>query len=364
MPSLIAIILKRKGLLAVVAVVAFVVSAAVSLVLPRRYVSTVSFVPAGAEREIAGASDFFTKFGSFGDAYRTIVRVRRNSIVNVIVRSHTMAMAMDERFDLAERYGADDREELRREFGERTSLMVADEGVIVLAVEASEAETAARMAGACVEIIDSVLVAMTVEGAVEERRFLEEEIGRRERRIAEADSTIGRFMAEHRLYGLEAQARAMVETGAFFSARLDALEIEKRLLETTLRGDNPRLKNVERRIEAIRGELADVRTGGSEYDLFPPLDEMPALGAEYLHLVAGRRVEEFAVVFLQLRLAEARFNEANRGSALRLIDPPMVPEKRAWPKRSQIVLVSTAAALFWACFVLLVLERRRGETAS
>lgn len=364
MPSLIAIILQHKKLIAVVAVAVAVVSAAVSLVLPQRWVATVTFVPAGVEQEITGAADFFTKFGSFGDAYRTIVRVKRNSLVNVVVRSRTLAMAMDERFGLAERYGTDGVEELRREFGERTSLMVTDEGSIILGIEAGEAETAAVMAGACVEIVDSVLVAMAVEGADEERRFLEEEIARRERRIEEADSAISRFMTQHRLYGFEAQARAMVEVGAFFSAQLDAVEIEKRLLQTTLREGNPRLVSVERRLDALREELVRMRTGEDEHALFPPLREMPALGARYLGLMAGRRVEEFAVAFLRLRLAEARFDANNTGSVLRMIDPPMVPERRAWPKRSQIVLFSTAAAIFWTCFVLLAIERRRRGAAS
>ncbi|MBN1883886.1 MAG: hypothetical protein JW876_00010 [Candidatus Krumholzibacteriota bacterium] len=364
MPSLIMIILGRKRLLIAVAAGAFVLSAAVSLVIPSRYVATVSFVPAGVERDLAGTADFFTKFGSFGDAYRSIVRVRRNSVVDVVMRSRPVAALMDARFGLAGRYRADGVEEVRRGLRERTSVTVTDEGVIVVGVEDREAAVAASMAGAYVELVDSFLVEMAVGGAAGERRFLEEEIARRERRIARADSAIGSFMAENRIWGLEAQARAMVEAGALLTARLDALEVERRFLETTLRGDNPQLSRIGMQIDALRGEIDAMKRGGREDALFPPLAEMPALGARYLHMIAGRRVEEFAMAYLQLRLAETRYNEHNRGSVLRMIDPPMVPEKRVWPRRKQIVLVSTAAALFWACFFLLAAERRRAGAAS
>ncbi|MCK4235689.1 MAG: hypothetical protein KAX38_01130, partial [Candidatus Krumholzibacteria bacterium] len=60
-----------------------------------------------------------------------------------------------------------------------------------------------------------------------------------------------------------------------------------------------------------------------------------------------------------LMLEDARISANRETSVIRVIDPPFVPEKRAWPKRKQIVIVSTLAALFWTCFFLALRENWR-----
>jgi uncharacterized protein involved in exopolysaccharide biosynthesis len=63
-----------------------------------------------------------------------------------------------------------------------------------------------------------------------------------------------------------------------------------------------------------------------------------------------------------LKLADAQILANSHVSTLRILDPPVIPEKRVWPKRKQIVLISTGAAFFWSGFFLLVRERIREGT--
>ena len=74
-------------------------------------------------------------------------------------------------------------------------------------------------------------------------------------------------------------------------------------------------------------------------------------------------MQEFMLVYLRLRLADAEASANNRMSALKVFDPPSAPDRRSWPKRKQIVLVSTAAAFFWASFIMVLDERRRSAKA-
>ena len=83
------------------------------------------------------------------------------------------------------------------------------------------------------------------------------------------------------------------------------------------------------------------------------------MASEYVRLFTDRKMQEFAVMFLRLQLEDARLSANRRSSVLKVIDPPFVPERRIWPKRKQIVMVSTLAAFFWVLFVLLVVERIR-----
>ena len=68
-------------------------------------------------------------------------------------------------------------------------------------------------------------------------------------------------------------------------------------------------------------------------------------------------MQEFVLGYLRLRLADAQISANNHVNVLKIVDPPAAPEQRSWPKRKQIVMISTAAAFFWGCFFMIVRDR-------
>jgi uncharacterized protein involved in exopolysaccharide biosynthesis len=113
----------------------------------------------------------------------------------------------------------------------------------------------------------------------------------------------------------------------------------------------------------MRSQLLLLRETGAEPNLFPPFKKLPEISTRYLQFMSERRMQEFMLGYLRLRLADAEVAAQNRMSALKVLDPPSAPDRRSWPKRKQIVLVSTAAALFWASFFAVLVERRRSMKA-
>jgi len=360
MLSLISILLRHKKLIIAVTAAAFVVSAAVSLVLPSRYVSSASILPLGVEKDITGLRNFFSSLGELGEISASFMRARKNLIIDQLVRSRQMCMLIDEQFDLASIYGEREREDLFDRLRRHTGLVIKEEGVIVLSVEDSSPQRAEELVEAYIANLDSILIGLAVENSEMKRAFLEEEIERREKRIIEADTLIQRFQMEYGLYDIEEQARATLRIAAALSARRSMLEVEKELLEMTLKPGSPELEGVRRELELLEGQLAGMKEGVAGGDqLFPPLADFPGLASEYVKMFSNRKLQEFVIMYLGLQLEDARLAVNRRTAVLKVIDPPFVPERRAWPKRKQIVMVSTLAALLWATFVLLVVEKAR-----
>ena len=357
--SLFSIILRHKKLVILVTVSGFLVSAALSFVIPPRYISTVAFMPAGVENELAGSGGFFSNLGMLGDTYATLVRIRRNFIIDYIVRSRTMSRLMSEKFDLQKKYKADSEEEVIKELQKCTSVIVRDEGILEVAVEDRNPVQARDMALAYVEYIDSMLVDMVVEGSKSKYRYLEKEKNRRKYRLAESDSTLQFFIEQHGIYDVQQQARAAFLVLAGISAREKMLEVEKRILEVSFREGNPELDKINLELEKLEEQLIDMVEGDGGGALFPPLKDIPGIGAEYMFLVSEKMLQEFALAFVMVKLEDAGISASEKVSVIRIIDPPYIPEIRSWPKRKQIVMVFTLASLFWVCFVLLVLEQFR-----
>lgn len=359
MLAMLAVILGHKKTVILAALAGMGVSAVISLVLPARYVSSAAFIPGGVEQELTGRGSFLDRLGAFSDVYATFVRVGRNFVIDFIVRSRLMAGLMDDRFDLREMYRVDTLDKVRREFGKRTHVNVRDEGVIVVAVEARDPVLARDMTAALVEFADSILADLTLENVRARRRFFEQELQRREKRVAAVDSALLEFMNRHGIYQIEAQARAAFEVTGLLAARMSALEVERRIVEMTAQRDTPDLLRLDIELEKLAAEIAGIIESGGGAGLLPPLDAMPALASQYFGLLAERVAQEFALNFVLLKLEDARISAERGAGVLRVIDPPFVPERRAWPKRKQIVILLTLATVFWTCFALVVRERMR-----
>jgi capsule polysaccharide export protein KpsE/RkpR len=355
--------LRRKKAIVVTAVASFAASVVISLVLPAKYKSLAAFIPGGVEAELTGSHSFLSRLGAISETYASLIRVRRNYVIDYIVRSHRMAVLMDERFDLREMYGEDTVSEARRELGRKTYVNVRDEGVIEIAVEASDPVLARDMTAAYVEFVDSILVNVNIENAEAKTAFLERELARSEMERAAADSVLSEFMASRGIFELESQARAVFEIIGALTARIAALEVERSMMRMTQREDSHDLARLDAEIEMLREEIERASESGSADGLFPPLSDMPGLATEYLGMVAERMAQEFALAYIRLKLEDARLMSNRRISAVRVIDPPAVPERRSWPKRKQIVIVLTAASVLWASFIILVREKMRTEAA-
>jgi tyrosine-protein kinase Etk/Wzc len=364
MLPLLSIVLRYKWVVIAVTAAGFALSAVVSLILPPRYVSSAAFMTIGVAQDVTALRDYFAAFGEFGDSYAMLIRGQKNLIIDSFLRSDRVTDAIVRRFDLVRVYRANDREDARRKLRRNTRVTIGDEGVIYLGVEDRSAERAHGLASAYLSILDSLILDLMMQNSRESMRFYGEEIERIERDIAVSDSLLGDYLREHHMYDMEEQMHAMLDVITSLSARLSIVDLEKRILETTMKPGTPSYERTKLEWEKLREQLLLLRDTGVEPALFPSFKNLPGITAGYVRLLSTRRVKEFVLAFLRVRRAEARIASESGTGTLRIIDPPAIPEKRSWPKRKQIVLFSTVASFFWAVLGLLVRERIRDGTLT
>jgi capsule polysaccharide export protein KpsE/RkpR len=360
MIDILTLLLRYKKIIIAVAVISFLLSAAVSLLLPKRFVSSASIVPDFIERDLSGGGGFLSQFGDFGRLYSNIMRVNRNRVMEFIIRSREMASLMDEQLDLKEKYGVSHDREVREELGENTGVVVRDEGVILISVEDGSAEGAREMVEHYLKNLDSLMIDLEQESARYRIAFLEQERSLREQKISELDSSMASFMREHGIIEIEEQVRASYRMLTELSSRKQLLEMEKELLRMNMKAENPFLRRTERELEILDETIREILGGGKNetFALIPDMEDIPALAAEYFRLVSEKRVREFALGFVKMKLEQARLSSRKDVSVIRVIDSPYTPDRRVWPRRSRIVLISTIIGVVWCCIILVIYHRR------
>lgn len=361
-PFLLAIFRRKKAILSIT-IAGFLISALVSVILPPRFVASTMFAPAGVEKDLTNLKEFFAPMGSFGESFAAYLRARKNYLIDFIIRSRRMSDLIDARFDLRSMYGVTDRDEARRKLGEHTAVLIKNEGVIVLSFEDRDRDRAIAITGEYLAQLDTILLDLVVENSRDRMQSLDREIARRERSLAAADSLIGCYLAQYGMYQMEEQVRLMLDVVSDLSSRLSTLDMERRMLALTMKPGSDDLDRVEFEWNQLRDQLLLMREIGAEPNLFPPFKKIPEISTRYAQFMSERRMQEFMVAYLRLRRADADVTASSRLSALKVLDPPSAPDRRSWPRRKQIVLVSTAAAFFWASYFMVLDERRKAAKA-
>ena len=87
------------------------------------------------------------------------------------------------------------------------------------------------------------------------------------------------------------------------------------------------------------------------------LDNLAKYGSTYRTLLKEHEDEIKQLVFLKSKLTEARVDAHNDLPHKYIVNPAQVSEKKAYPKRAIIVILSTISTFIFAIFLMLIIER-------
>lgn len=282
-----------------------------------------------------------------------------------MMTSRTVLDRIVDRFALMNLYGAQFREDARTRL--RGSVTVRQErksGVIVLTVEDRDPKRAADLTNAFVEEVRTLAGGLAISEAEQRRLFFEEQIRHTKESLARSEDEIKRFQQRTGALQIDTQAKAVIEGIANLRAMIAAKEVEAKVLRTFATPQNPDLQRTEEEIRALRVESEKLESGkGQGFDPLMSSERVPAMGTEYLRKLRQLKYNETLYELLVKQYELAKLDEAREALVIQVIDRAIPPERKSWPKRKPIVVISTFLGFFLSsAFVLAMESRRRDRT--
>ena len=156
---------------------------------------------------------------------------------------------------------------------------------------------------------------------------------------------------------LSGQAEATLRTIALLRAELVNRELQLQQLRSVATENNENVSSLETSIAALREQLVKAEKGNNDSgtaDYFLPAGKVPAAGLEYVRKVRQLRYHEALYETLSKQYEIARIDEAKSAPLLQVVDRAIAVDKRAWPPRTLLVLLSgLISALFVSIYILL-----------
>lgn len=353
--ELIQVIVKRKMMIILICTIAIVVSATYALTVPSIYSATAKVLPPQKEGGGGGLSALLGQAGGLvGLAAGSVVG--GSDVYVAILKSRSVADAVVHRLNLAKVYESPTLEDARFSLEKSVKVQAGKDGVISITADAMDPKLAALIANSFVDELSKMTIRLNLTKAGTERVFLEKRLDVVKKDLARAEEELKSFSQRHKIVQVDSQVKAVIEGVARLKADLASKEVQLAVLSSKQTENSPEVKATETAIRRLKAEIGALGSGASGSEGIPSVGDVPGVGLEYSRKLRDLKAQEAIFEQLMKQYEMVKLNEAKDTSSFQVLDDAVAPNGRRWPKRSQIVFLSTVAGFFFSLLVVFVQE--------
>lgn len=348
---------KRRGMIIGITLIATLIAAGISMVLPKWYQSEALLLPPKDVSTTMESLSRLEEVVSVTGGLNLPVMVTPSDVYARILKSRTIADRVIDQFDLQRRYETATRVETYEALLSHARFTVTEEGLLNISVEDREPQVAADMANAFVSEVNRVNQEIVVGRARKNREFIESRLHQVRAELDSSRSALESFQKKYRAVDFDEQTRLAIEQASNLKVSLAQVELDLQLAEQSLGKDHPDLLQRKQRRSIINQQLEDLEKGGQDSSYFSlPVASIPSLRGQYEMLYSRVRVSEGLYTTLLEQLEQAKIQESNETPTISVLDPARLPELRSRPKRTLIVGGTLLFSLLFSIMLAAIFE--------
>jgi uncharacterized protein involved in exopolysaccharide biosynthesis len=352
---------------------AALLSALISLVLPVKYEAKIVLMPPQPQTSSmasallsglggVGSVGSLGSLGSLAGGLGSLGIKTQSDLYVSLLKTRTVEDAMIRRFNLMSEYRAKRMSDARKEFERRTTVLAGTkDNLITITLEDRNPERAAQLANGYVEEFRQLSASLAITEAARRRLFFEQQLQPAKENLAEAEEAMRKTQQTTGVLQIDSQARALIESAAVLRAQVTAKEVQIEAMRSYAAEDNPDLILVKQQLSALQKQLQQLagsdRDPGS--DIVLSKGRVTGSGLEFIRRYRDLKYHETVYELLTKGLELAKLDEARQGEVLQTVDSAVPPDKKSFPPRQIIVVLSTVIAFLIAILWITMREGMR-----
>ncbi len=334
---------RRLWLLLAWAALAGAAGFGLSFLVPPTFVSSTSFLPPQQASSGGGALAALGSLAGLAGGGQT-----RNTADQYValMQSATVSDRMIDQFKLMAAYDVDLRVDARLELAKNVRIAAGKkDGLVVVEVEDSDPQRAARMANQYIEELRRMTSTIAVTEAQQRRVFFENQLQSTKARLIEAQLALQ--STGFNQASLQAEPKAAADAYAKLRAEATSAEVRLQTLRSALTDSAPEVQAQQSQLGALRAKLA-----GLEQATTKPND--PGYVARYREF----KYQETLFELLARQYETARVDEGREGALVQVVDVASPAERKFKPKRSLFAGAGVIAGLLLSALWVLLRTAR------
>lgn len=345
--------LKKAPLLLVPFFVAVLI-AVFTLFIPNRYTSVANLLP--SQRASLGF-DLFSEAGGLSSLASSVLGGGESEEFNryiILLSSHTTSKLVVEKFDLINVYEVSKSKAPLNSaievLSERTVFESQEEGNFIISVEDEDPKRAKEMADYYIDLLNEQNIKIVSRDARAYRKFIE---ARYDQALREADSLKTEIISFQKKYGVfeltEQVKQYFTLIGSLTANQIEA-EVKLQVLSNSVEKSSDIYRSTYNEYEAINQALEKVYSDTDSSNIMLNFSSLSDVSIQYLELNLEAEIQVEIQKFLLPIFEQAKMEEAKSLPLVSVVDEPILPLIKSYPKRSLIVISAGISA-----FILVLL---------
>ncbi len=350
---------KHKKLILGAPLIVAVLVTLISFFIPNSYTASTQIMP---PQQQSSASALLGQLGALSGLAGASAGIKNsNDTYITMLKSRTVSDNMISRFKLQAVYKTKLPSDTRKALASASVITSGKDGLITVQVDDKDPKRAAVIANGYVEELQKLTNVLAVTEASQRRLFFEKQLIQAKQALGDAEISLKQVQEKTGLLQLDAQAQALIKSGAELKGQIAMKEVELGAMRTFATGNNPDYIRTQQVVGGMRAQLAKIETGSVS------TSKAPEAGLEYLRKVRDLKYAETVYELLAKQFEIAKIDEAKEGSMIQVLDKAVVPDRKSKPKRSLMVLLSAITtgflSILWA-FITEALQNAKKDTET
>lgn len=349
-----AVTIKWRRLFIINFLVVSVVTAIISLIMPKWYRATSVILPAKEnDMESFNLAALAANLPISGLGLNLGTSQLTNFVA--ILKSRTVRQTIAERFELQNIYDQEDIEKTLQEMDNNIDFIIGKEGQIVIEVLDKSPQRSADMANTFVTLLDSINTKFKLTRARNHRILVEKRFTENIEALHEAEQHLKAFQEKYGVIDIPEQTKAAITGAADLQAMIYMTEVELGIKEKYLRSDHAEVLELKAKLDQLKRKLGELQTGSLQENtngkagtasIFIPFNAVPDLGLQYARLYRDMVVQNklYEVIFQMYE--QAKIQESKDTPTIQVLDAAQIPLRKSKPKRTLLVLGAGLISLF------------------
>jgi LPS O-antigen subunit length determinant protein (WzzB/FepE family) len=321
----------------------------ISFLIPNQYKVTANLLP-NEMRSISGLDLLSSGDGLSGIASSLLSgRSEESDQFIIFLESYTVNKAIIDEFKLIQRYdNVDSKTPIKHtleELSKRTNFKPLPEGNFVIEVWDENPDTAVYMANAYISHLNRLNTEVSMKEATLYREFIETRYLQSETDLLSYQTQLRDFQQKYGVLELTAQIEANLTLIAELTAEKFQAELQKQYFGETVQENSPLLRNAEVQARLADDLINEITNNTDTSDFLLNYADVPQIGFEYFELMKRIEIETAIQQFIVPLYEQAKLEEAKSLPVVSVLDEPVAPERKSYPKRSLIAILSFISAI-------------------
>ncbi|MBS1813498.1 MAG: lipopolysaccharide biosynthesis protein [Acidobacteria bacterium] len=346
------LLIKRRKIILRAAVAGLLVAAVIAFVMKPFYRATALLIPptASAGSNMAALA---SQLGALGISAPSIKSP--GDLYVGVMKSHSVLSSIVDRYHLKDVYKTKKESAAERTLLDNTDFVVGQkDSIITLSVTDHDPARARDLANAYLDELRKANGRLALTSASQRRLFFEEQLEKEKNALENAEVELKKVQEASGLVVPAGQMNAEVMASTQLRAEIASRQVELAALRQSATAENPEVVRLQAAIASLQGQLAAMQNGNTSAPGHVPFSRVPQAEIEYLRKEREVKYHESLMQMLAKQYESAHLEEAQEEPLLQILDRASLPDTKAGPHRTYIMLfglvLGAIAGMFWVLF--------------